>query len=138
MKGANRRLFTRLLILLLVGVVATYFRRGYERDGLLWMFFAEMTVYFVALIAFLNTQTGRLKSRPETGKVSGTALFQEDPVTRASIAVYLFLLMLFVGSLVFRGKDIDPGPWQIFVALCPILLIVFVRQYWLERQGESD
>lgn len=68
--GANRRLLFRVSALLVVGMVATYLQNGYQRDGQIWMLYMEFLVYFVGLVVFLSGQTGRLKSGPETSKIS--------------------------------------------------------------------
>ena len=119
---------------MLVGIAATYFQIGYERDGLIWMLFLELAVYVAGLIAFLGTQTGRLKSGPESDKVPSTVLFEEDPSVRVYIAIYLVSLMLVVVSFAVLGSEIDIGPWNIFISACPIFLIVFFRQHRLERK----
>ena len=118
-------------------MAATYFQKGYEENGLIWMFFVELTIYFVGILVFLSGQTGRLKSSSESSKVSSADLFEEDPSVRVFIAMYLFLIMLVAAFYVFRGNDIDLGPWNIFLFICPIVLIVFVRQHRLERRRES-
>ena len=97
------------------------------------MFVAELSVYAVALFVFLKGQTGRLKSGPDSGKVSAPELFDRDPLSRTLIASYLFLLMLFAVWHAFRGGDIDLGPWAIFISACPVFLIVFFRQHRLEK-----
>ena len=102
------------------------------------MFFVELAIYFAGILVFLSGQTGRLKSGPESSKVSGAVLFEEDPSVGAYVAIYLFSLMLVAVFYVLRGNEIDLGPWNIFLAVCPIVLIVFVRQHRLERKRESE
>jgi len=138
LRGANRRLLTRLLVLAVIGVVATYLEYGYEGYGRRSMLFAELTVYLAGIAAFLRGQTGRLKSGPDSSKVSSALLFEQDPSVRVYIALYLMLLMLITVAHVWRGNDVNLGPWSIFVSVCPILLIVFIRQHRLERIRDSD
>lgn len=134
LETAKRRLVVRLLTLVVVGVLATYFQIGFEEDGQIWMFFAEIATYTALLIVYLRDQTGRLKSGPDTGKVSATELFEDDPGARTYIAIYAVILMLFTVAYAFLGNEITTGPWNIFIAVCPILVIVFLRQYRLERR----
>lgn len=136
-ESPNRRLVKRLAILAVVGILAAYFQTGYEEDGIAWMFFAEMAVYTAGLFAFLCEQTGRLKSGPDSNRVSGAELFEEDHSMRFYVASYLLLLMLFVCFKVFRGDRIDPGPWDVFISVCPIFAIVFFGQFRLERKRVS-
>lgn len=128
------------MALTIIGIVATFLQKGYERDGRFWMLVMELLAYFLGVILFLGTQTGRLKSGPDTGQISAQELFEYDPAVKAYIAICCFVLMLFVVAYVFLGNDIateNLGPWSIFISVVPIALIIFIRQYRMERRNSA-
>ncbi len=134
--SANRRLISRTLTLLVVGLVATYIQRGYEKDGDVWLLIMELLLYAVCLVVFLSGQTGRLKSGLDNERVTSVELFEEDSSVRTYIVIYLFLLMIAVVTHAIRGNEIELEPWNMFVSMAPVFLIVFVRQHRLERHRE--
>lgn len=140
-KTAGRRLFARLLTLVSVAVVTYFLQKGYEQDDRFWMFISEMLIYAVVLMIFLSQQTGRLKSGPDTSKVTYERLVDEDSSVNVYIGIYLFLLMiLIVAKVIFVGpiEDRSMGPWGIYAVVAPIFVIIFWRQYKLESSGESS
>lgn len=137
---AGRRLFIRLMTLVIISVVAYLLQQGYEEEGQIYLLVAEYIIYAVGLVVFLHRETGRLKSGPDTSNVSWDQLREEDSSAGVYIALYLFLLMLgIVVKVIFIGRleDATIGPWGIFIAIAPIFIIVFWRQYLLERRRES-
>jgi len=139
--SAKQRLFVRLLALIAVALVTYFLQKGYEQDGRIWMFLFELLIYAIALMVFLSQQTGRLKSGPDSSKVTFDLLADEDSSVSVYIGIYLFLLMIFVVAKVIFVGPIDEvwmGPWGMFVVAVPILVIVIWRQYNLESLREAS
>ena len=123
-----------------VAVVTYFLQKGYEQDGQFWMLVFEMSLYAVFLIIFLSQQTGRLKSRPDTNRVSYEQLRDGDSTVGVYVGIYMFVLMiLIVGKVIFIGPidRLSMGPWGLCVAIAPIFVIVFWHQYKLESLRES-
>ena len=139
--GAARRLIRRIVLLLIAAGVTYPMQQKYEQDGQIWLFIFELLIYAVILVMFLSQQTGRLKSGPDTSKVSLEELADEDPATGVYVALYLVFLMLIIVARVMLVGPLDDdslGPWNLFIAFAPLLLIVAWRQYRLEVFRESQ
>ncbi len=138
---ATKRLSLRLLTLASVALVTYFLQKGYERDGLFWLLVTEFAIYAVFLIVFLSRQTGRLKSGPDTVRVSYEQLADRDSSVRAYIGFYLFIVMIaIVARVILVGaiEDVWMGPWGMFMVIAPIFVIVFWRQYKFEATPEQS
>ena len=139
-KTAGRRLFGRLLTLAVVAVLTYFLQKGFDEGGRFWMLALEMLILAIIVFNVLSQQTGRLKSGPDKKMVTFKQLIDEDPAVGTCIGVYMLLLMmLIVGKVIVFGpiEDASLGPWAIYIAMAPILAIVFWRQYKLDADDQS-
>lgn len=117
------------------------YENTYEQGDRFYLLAFEFLIYAVFLGVFLGKQTGRLKSGPDSSKVTAEQLTDEDSSVQVYIALYLFVLMLVVvGKTIFFGsiEEVSMGPWGMFMAATPLFLIVFWRQYRAENRRESS
>ena len=138
-KTAGRRFLKRLLSLLVVASATYFLQVRFEQDGDFWLLVFELLIYALFGMIALRRQTGRLKSRPDTSKVTGEQLMDEEPLVVAHIGIYLFLLMLLILGKLAADDPIDitsMGPWGFFIAAAPMFVIVFWHQYKLESVRE--